>query len=147
MVTPVYLNGKQYPSFEAARNAVRKMCLISLAQTKSNLELWIQKYVPKRTGQLQDNLLYFLSSSTTRYGRYEVQIKTDVPYAGDISGNVKHYQTWLEHSGRWAKANYYNNWGMIFLHDPEAIVDWMDVLPQEARRELLDNLLMYRGLV
>lgn len=97
----------------------------ALRKTKKQSIDWILKYVPVRTGQLRDSLISWIQKSWnwTPIGMM-LDLETYVDYALDITGLVKHFNTWFEHNGKPAVAFYYDHSGYILLDDPNAELMW-----------------------
>ncbi len=121
----------------------------------ADMEEWINEKVPKRTGQLRDNLLRNIQSSRVRDGVLRIIIATSIDYASKVNemstSQVQHRGTWKEHSGKWAYAYYYGNYGRIFLDDPSAVGGFFDALVEYAKERALFHLArtvsIYKGQV
>jgi hypothetical protein len=117
------------------------------------LRIWINTYVPKRTGQLRDKLLNSLEQSEVKWGMLKIIVGTRIDYAQKVSdfgtGNVRHVATWYEHSGKKAYAYYYGYHGPIFLNDPFAIGNWIEemenFIKERAQRILCDAQNLFFG--
>ena len=105
---------------------------------------WINKYVPKRTGQLRDDLIEYIKIHwrTTVDEKTLIDLITKIEYATDIHGIAAHKGTWFEHSGAPAIANYYNHTGRIYLDDPEAFEYWHLIIEDFVREELRKNIMI-----
>lgn len=117
----------------------------TLDWTIKDLEEWIKIYVPKRTGNLQEDLIDNLYSSWIKNKlTIRLVLKTFVDYAGDVDAmsdaQVQHDSTWYEHSGKRAYAYYHRHHGRIFLDDPEALGGFFEKLQEYARDRCLFNL-------
>jgi hypothetical protein len=100
----------------------------ALELTITETTAWIKKYVPKRSGDLQQTLLDFLDKSRPppslftelRNVRLILGVGAEVKYAKYVipmtSMQVQHDNTWFEHSGRRA----YSKGKPVLLDDPEA---------------------------
>ena len=123
---------------------IQKILEEVLEITLRNLEFWIEERVPKRTGQLQKNLLLNLKSSRVRNGILRLIIGTAINYAEEVnqmsSAQVRHHGTWKEHSGKWAYAYYGGHYGKIFLDDPKAEGNFFEKLVAFAKRRIIINL-------
>ncbi len=121
----------------------------------AEMEEWIKVKVPKRTGQLRDNLIRNIQSSRVRAGVLRIIIATSIDYASEVNemttGQVQHSGTWKEHSGKTAYAYYYGNYGKIFLDDPRAIGGFFDKLVEFAKERAMFHLaritMKYKGQV
>jgi len=111
--------------------------------TRTDTGVWIDKYVPRRTGQLQDSLHEWIVEEWTGIPHGEIirlDVQTLVPYATSISGDPEHLGTWFEHSGKLATAYYYNHMGRIYLDDPYAEQFWYDLMEFFVRGSIEKNL-------
>lgn len=110
-----------------------------LINVKKDLRDWIRLYVPRRTGQLQHNLLFNLDKSRITRGILKFIAGSTVRYADRVdrmsSGQVKHHG-WREHSGKRAYAYYYGHRGRIFLNDPAAVGGFFEKLLDYMRRRV-----------
>jgi hypothetical protein len=132
----------------------------TLDKTIKDLKEWIYKYVPKRTGQLRDNLIKHIETSQyLSKGLLEIIIGTDLDYAQRVSQmstrQVRH-SSWFEHAQRGkrpkkykrkkklkpkrAYAYYYGHHGRIFLNDPDAIGNFWNKLILFLQKRSLVNL-------
>ena len=120
-----------------------------------DMEDWINEKVPKRTGQLRDNLIRNIQSSRVRAGVLRIIIATSIDYASKVNematGQVRHSGTWKEHSGKNAYAYYYGHYGKIFLDDPGALGGFFNKLVEFAKERALFHLaritIKYKGAV
>ena len=96
----------------------------TLDNTMFDVLHWINRFVPRRTGQLRESLLRNMQSSRVRNGVLRFIIGTHLNYAARVSAmstsQVRHSSR-FEHSRKRAYAYYYGHYGRIFLYDPEAI--------------------------
>ncbi len=121
----------------------------------ADMEDWINVKVPKRTGQLRDNLIQNIQSSRVRAGVLRIIIATSIDYASEVNemttGQVQHGGTHKEHSGKTAYAYYYGHYGKIFLLDPGAIGGFFDSLVKFAKERAMFHLaritMKYKGQV
>lgn len=121
------IRGKRY-SYEGVKLTKDNIVQFTIDDLKKSVINWIKINVPKRTGQLQDNLIDYIEKNWHyKEGFTTLDLYTNVDYAFDIV-NPKHYNTWLEHSGIEAIADYGGHTGKILLHDPMAIANWQNVL-------------------
>lgn len=115
-----------------------------LELTLVDMEAWIETYVPKRTGQLRDNLLRNIRSSRVRDGVLRIIISTSIDYAEKVNemttAQVQHEGTDREHSGKKAYAYYYGHYGPITLNDPDAIGSFFDELVAFAKERVFMNM-------
>jgi len=117
----------------------------TLKATKIAALDWINRYVPKRTGQLRDSLIDWMN---THWIVDDVGLKaslhSDVEYAFDIAGDPAHSGTWYEHSGAPATAYYYHHFGRVFLDDPTAIAMWSGLISSFLNSEFNRNIISYK---
>lgn len=106
----------------------------TLQLTKMDCRKWIQMYVPRRTGQLQDNLLANLESSfISRNNFLKLVLGTNVDYAQYVN---KMSAMQVQHAGTSAYAYYYGNHGRIILNDPMAQGHFFGIMLMYARDRL-----------
>ncbi len=108
-------------SLARAKKNVFKDAMIA---TREDVITMINKIVPKRTGQLRDDLLKNVNTWKAEGEQVNMELQSSLPYAYNITGEPAHSGTWYEHDGRPATAYYYNHDGSIYLDDPNAIIDW-----------------------
>ena len=140
-----YIAGKNKNlSYEQVLDIIISLLEEILELTLIDLEDWIETYVPKRTGQLRDNLLRNIRSSRVRNGVLRIIIATSIDYAEKVNemstAQVRHEGTWREHSGKKASAYYWGANGPIFLDDPEAVGGFFDLLVEYAKDRVFINL-------
>jgi len=115
----------------------------TLMLTMKDMQQFIIRFVPKRTGQLQYTLLKKMESSKIRDGVLIFIIGTHLRYARDVNqmatSQVQH-SSHKEHSGKWAYAYYYGHKGRIFLYDPEAIGSFWQILLMYLQKRILIHL-------
>ena len=140
-----YIAGSLKLTFEEAKLLIQNILADTLAWTLIEVEEWINTYVPKRTGQLRENLIRNLQSSWVKGGfNIRLVIRTHIDYAAKVNAmsdaQVQHSGTWYEHSGARAYAYYYGYHGRIYLDDPEAIGGFFEVMQQYAKLRVFVNL-------
>ena len=127
--------------------------------TMVGLKNWILRYVPKRTGQLRNNLIDNIQSGRVKNLKMILIIRTSIDYAKRVNamstGTVRHDNAEREHytvsyySKRkkkmtkrhpYAYAYYYKKHGRIKLHDPQAIGGFFDKMIIFAIKSILFNL-------
>lgn len=123
--------------------------------TMVGLKNWILKFVPKRTGQLRDNLVKNIQSSRIKNLKMILIIRTSIDYAERVNAyatsNVRHKNAKREHyvdyttkKGKrhrpYAYAYYYGHYGRIKLNDPQAIGGFFDKMIIFAIKSVLFNL-------
>ena len=106
-----------------------------------DLRKWVNKFVPKRTGQLRRNLLLNLKSSRIKGYIMNIIVRTSIDYAAQVNAystaQVRHKNAKREHavayttkSGKkhhnYAYAYYGGHYGRITLNDPMAIGKFYD---------------------
>ena len=125
-----YLAKNTKVDFEEVLALLHNMLLYVLDELLFELRIWIKTKVPKRTGQLRDNMLKQLESSNVKKGLMRLVLGTNIDYAPKVAemstGQVRH-------SGEKGYAYYYGEHGPIILNDPEAIGDFWEVLMDYAQ--------------
>ena len=131
-------------TYEQVLSIIKSLLEEVLELTLTDMEEWIREKVPKRTGQLRDNLLKNIRSSRVKKGVLRLIIATSIDYAKEVNemttAQVRHSGTTREHSGKKAYAYYYGHYGPITLDDPEAIGNFFDILVEYAKDRVLINL-------
>jgi len=140
-----YIAGKNKNlSYEQVLDIIISLLEEILELTLIDLEDWIETYVPKRTGQLRDNLLRNIRSSRVRNGVLRIIIATSIDYAEKVNemttAQVRHTDTDREHSGKKAYAYYYGHYGPITLDDPYAVGGFFEELVEFAKDRVIMNL-------
>ncbi len=120
----------------------------TLELTITEMEEWIDKFVPKRSGDLIESLKSFLAKSrpppTTvgelRDVRLILGVGADIEYAKYVidmtDAQVQHAGTWFEHSGKKA----YSKGQPVFLDDPHAVANYHDKMVEYGIERLKINL-------
>jgi len=100
----------------------------------ADIEKWIKNYVPKRTGQLRENLLRQLQSSRVLKGQFlRLVLGSHITYMRFVDA----YSTaQVRHANEPGYAYYYGHWGKITLNDPKAIGHFWGLLKLYARDRL-----------
>jgi len=119
-------------TFDEVLALYHSMLLYALDELLYDLRDWIKRKVPKRTGQLRENLLKHLETSGVKKGLMRIVIGTDIGYAPDVAemstSQVRHY-------GEIGYAGYYGITGPIVLDDPEAIGNfWEELIAYSQER-------------
>lgn len=131
-------------SYEDVKDIIENLLREVLNLTLGNIEIWIEEKVPKRTGQLRDNLLLNLKSSRVNNGILRMIIGTAINYASEVNeyttAQVRHFNTDREHSGKYAYAYYGGHYGRIHLNDPKAEGQFFVKLLEFAHQRILINL-------
>lgn len=108
----------------------------TIQYTVPEIEQWIKKYVPKRTGQLQNSLLDSVNKTEWTGQQLRLILFTDVEYARELN-NRKDIQ--IQHNNEIGSAYYYGHYGKLILNDSNAYYDFMGLLKMFARQHLKDN--------
>jgi len=139
-----YIAGNLHITYEETKVLIANVMQDALEWTLNDMKTWIKMFVPKRTGQLQDNLLKNIESSRVVNFTLKLIIRTSIDYASDVNAmsdaQVQHDSTWFEHSGKRAYAYYYGHYGKIFLDDPEAKGNFFQELQDFAKTRTFINL-------
>ena len=133
---------KQYEAeitYAGAVTLIDTILRATLSRTIDDLDLWIDEYVPKRTGQLRDSLKKNLRSSRViKNNLLKLYFGTHLNYA-DFVNDMTTQQ--VQHDGETGYAYYYGHYGRITLDDPDAIGGFFDAMIRFARMALRANLL------
>lgn len=132
-----YIAGKRNITYNQVLTLIRNILHETLDLTIKDLEGWIKKKVPKRTGQLRDNLIKNLHSSRVVQGIARLIMGTNIDYAEDVN---QYTTQQVRHKGEVGYAYYYGHYGKIMLYDPEAIGHFWDFMRVYARTRILYNL-------
>ena len=115
----------------------------TLQNTLIDLEMWIDRFVPKRTGHLRHDLKQQLKSSNVKKNVLRFILQTQLDYASKVNEmstyQVRHLGP-KENDGSWAYANYWGHSGRITLDDPEAKGNFFDKFLKFARDRVIINL-------
>jgi len=120
--------------FAEILSLLHNMLLYVLDELIFELKTWINTKVPKRTGQLRDNLLKHLDSSNVKKGLMRLVLGTDIQYAPDVAEMATRQ---VRHSGEVGYAYYYGHYGKINLNDPQAIGDFWNELMEYAQERTM----------
>ena len=122
---------------------IQKTLNETLHITIADLEDWIKKKVPKRTGALRENLLLNLRMSSVKILMMRIIVKTSIEYAKFVNEMTT---SQVAHSG---ETGYVRGVGSVILNDPEAIGHFFDELYLYTKQRCLTNLrkmrLLYLG--
>lgn len=132
-----YIAGNRNITAEEVKQTISDILSETLNITLTELEEWINKYVPKRTGQLRESLIRNLHSSRVKGMILRLILGTSLDYAEEVN---EMSTAQVAHSGEKGYAYYYGNYGPIILNDPEAIGNFWDELLDFAKRRILINL-------
>jgi len=124
-------------SFEEVLALFHNMLLYVLDELMAELRIWINTKVPKRTGQLRDNLLRNLESSNVKKGLMRIVLGTDIQYAPDVA-EMSTVQ--VRHSGEVGYAYYWGKHGKLILDDPAAIGNFWEELIKYAKEKKMSIL-------
>lgn len=129
-----FLAKKTQVDFSEILALLHNMLLYVLEELIFELKIWINTKVPKRTGQLRDNLLKHLESSNVKKGLMRLVLGTDIKYAPDVADMATRQ---VRHSGEKGYAYYYGHHGKINLDDPQAIGDFWEELMEHAQERTM----------
>ena len=132
-----YLAKSNEMTYDEVLSTINEMLLYVLDELLLELEKWINKYVPKRTGQLRESLIANLYSSAVKNGLMRVILGTNLDYAEDVA-EMSTMQ--VRHSGEKGYAYYYSNYGPITLYDPQAIGNFWEELLEYAKEKCMNIL-------
>ena len=137
------VEGSNY-TYEEIKELISNMLNDVLKQTLLDINIWIDYHVPKRTGQLRDNLKKHIQSSRVSKNILRVIMGTSIDYAKEVNkmtqGQVRHTGTNKENDGSWAYANYWGHSGRIYLDDPQAVGHFWDKLLSFTKERIIINL-------
>lgn len=129
-----YLAKNNELEFEEVLALFHNMLLYVLDELLFELRIWIKTKVPKRTGQLRDNLLKQLDSSRVKKGLMRIVLGTNIDYAPKVAEMTT---AQVRHSGEKGYAYYYGEYGPIILDDPEAIGNFWEELMDYAQERTM----------
>jgi hypothetical protein len=104
--------------WDRARAIFSDMLYAILYELLREGEEWIRKHVPKRTGQLQEDLLDKLYQSKVDDVKLIIELGTDIPYAEAVEDMLT---SQVAHFNEWGYAYYGDYSGKILLNDPMAL--------------------------
>lgn len=123
-----------------AGNLINEILKLTLQLTIAQGENWIRKYVPRATGQLQDNLIEHLQGSkypANYIARLFLGVDPKVNYIQYVANMPEHM---VRHHGQKRWVNYYGQRGTITLWDPQAQGHFWGMLIKFCRAEFKKNL-------
>lgn len=132
-----YIAGKRKMSYSQVKQLITDILADTLTLTLADLEEWIKTYVPKRTGNLQEDLINNLHSSRAMDNIMRLILGSTVRYAEDVN---EMSTSQVQHSGEVGYAYYHGYYGKIILNDPEAVGHFWDRMLEFAKRRILINL-------
>lgn len=132
-------------TYQQVVDMVRTILETALYLTKQDLIKWVRAYVPKRTGQLQDNLIEHLEASKMHQGNQLaafLRFGTDIWYAPFVN---KMPERMVRHSGGPVVYQYYYSGPTkITLNDPLAIGKFMGTMIRHGRERFRHHLRQVR---
>jgi len=143
-----YVAGKSRFTYEQILAYIQGIMNETLELTIKEVEVWIDEFVPKRSGDLRESLKKFLNKSkpppTTvgelRNVRLILGAGADVKYAKYViemtDAMVQHEATWFEHSGKRA----YSKGERVLLDDPNARGKFFEMMGPYGIERLRMNL-------
>ena len=141
-VTPAKINyivGKtHFSSISEVKKMISKIMRNAITQTIKDVTGWINKYVPKRTGQLRDTLIFNLKQSKGTNKGAELILGVD-PRVDYVKYVDKMQDSNVRHTGQKGYAYYYGYNGKLKLNDPKAIGHFWGTLKRFARQSFRDN--------
>jgi len=142
----IFAIGRQkHLTFEQVETVILNLIKEVLEDTIHDLEIWIDIHVPKRSGQLRENLKTVIRTSRVVDYMAHIVMGSSLPYAERVNEMpaawVRHYNTDLEHSG--AKAKFA---GLpIHLDDPNAEGHFFDKLQDFMQERVYANLIIAKN--
>lgn len=131
-----YIIGKEEVTYNEAKAVIRSILQETLDLTLEELQDFIDTKVPKRTGQLRDNLARHILSSRVTDTALKLRYGTGVDYASYVNEMTTEQ---VRHHGEKGYAYYYGHAGPIILNDPEAIGHFFDKMGEYAHERILTN--------
>ena len=111
-------------------------------KTIADAKLWINRFVPKRTGQLRTDLIEWMEGSTIKKYVLKVTLGTYLPYAADLNDMSTFH---VRHDGEVGYVYYKNKPGIegrVILHDPEAIGKYYEKLVEFVKNTVMKYAVM-----
>lgn len=143
-----YIAGNRKMKYDQVKNFIQNALNECLERTIADMEDWIKNHVPKRSGDLIESLLKFLrrsrpppaTASELRGVRLILGVGANIDYAKYVNrmvmANVRHFNTWLEHSGKKA----YSKGKPVLLNDSRAVGYFFDKMVEHGKERLKINL-------
>ena len=113
---------------------LHSMLLYVLDELILELKIWIKTKVPKRTGQLRNNMLAQLDSSNVKKGLMRLVLGTNIDYAPQVAEMTT---AMVRHVNEVGYAYYYGKSGKIILNDPQAIGNFWEELLEYAEERTM----------
>ena len=116
-----YIAGKTKLSYEQVVSRIGEFLEFLKVKITEDLNAWIDRFVPKRTGQLRYMLKKWIEGSNIYKNVLRIIIGTNLPYASDVNAMVT---SMVQHHGEKGYVYYPNIFGIrgpVRLIDPEAI--------------------------
>ena len=144
----LYIVGNRKMKYDQVKNFIQSALNDCLERTIADVEIWISIHVPKRGGELIKNLLKFLRRSRPppatvnelRGVRLILGVGAEIDYAKYVNkmviANVRHFNTWLENSGKKA----YSKGKPVLLNDPRAVGYFFDKMVEHGKERFKINL-------
>lgn len=136
------------PTADLVKQLIQTLLDEALNITIAEVKEWINRFVPKREGDLRVSLIKFLERSIPpiaaigelRGIRLVLGVGADIPYAKYVdemtTKQVRHSGTWREHSGKRA----YSKGHRAYLYDPQAVGNYHDKMVVYAKQRLKTNI-------
>jgi hypothetical protein len=132
-----YIAGHYNLTYEEILAVIQDILVDTLTFTTRELEDWINSKVPKRTGNLREDLISNLYSSRVQQGILRLILGSTIEYAKFVNAMTT---TQVAHGGEWGYAYYHGYYGKIWLNDPEAIGHFFRELLFYAKERIQLNL-------
>lgn len=106
---------------------INEMLKYILKELKFYVDMWIKRFVPKRTGQLQHLLIKSMDQSSVKWGMLKLILGTRINYADQVNQMTA---SMVRHFGQLGYGNYgiFAYKGKRPLNDPEAAGHFFDAL-------------------
>lgn len=123
-----YISGKTKLSYGEIVGRIQMFLEFLKENITNDVKNWIDRYVPKRTGQLREMLKRWVDGSNIYKNVLRIVVGTNLPYASVVNEMTTDM---VRHSGEIGYVYYPNLFGIrgkIQLWDPEAIGAFFTVL-------------------
>lgn len=142
-----YLAGKTKLSYDQTVERIQAFLEYLKKEITSDLKIWINRNVPKRTGQLRALLIQWLEGSNIYKNVLRIIIGTNLPYAGDVNEMTT---AMVRHQGEKGYVYYPNIYGIrgkVILMDPMAIGGYFTALLDYAESTALIWIAKAKGMM
>lgn len=138
------VRGSNY-TYDEILEIIQAILIDTLAGVKADLKQWIDKGVPKRTGQLRHFLKEWVDGSNVTKGIMRIILKTNLPYASYVNDMT---QSQVRHHGEVGYVYYDNIFGTrgkVILSDVSAEGNFFDKFYAFAKERVAVNLVQAKN--